>query len=248
MSGQYPKNRSYTYYLHLICIPMTLMLNFILANVLFIKLGGTVEAFALVFTTYSILLQVKALTRVNWRHEGKPSQLQICVKFINLVYYKEGFVKMLDNLDKFWKIEDIIPKDSEAYDDIDTIITIRNFFIKVFISGGAVHVLSFIAIPPFQLSPNGGKKLPFDVWLPADSPSPYYELLYLNHIYTVCMAWSIVAGFDGMYVLICGSIASQLRTIGYCLEHLNLSGKEDQSLEGPKTLKECIAHHTFILE
>lgn len=150
---------------------------------------------------------------------------------------------MLNDIENFWKMDDILPRDSLVYQEIQSILKLRSFILHLYIYGGWIHITCFLVTPLFYKE----RRLPLDAWLPHNAASPYYEIMYLIQCYLILITLSIIGGFDGLYASICAAIAVQFKLIGHCLTNLDMNGKGELK-EGQKSVKDCVEHHCYILK
>lgn len=67
--------------------------------------------------------------------------------------------------------------------------------------------------------------LPYSLSLPENSPSPYYEPLYVMEVYELFMLISLVVEIDGLFIVFTGSLVIQFTLLAG--RFLGLDGKQD---------------------
>lgn len=113
--------------------------------------------------------------------------------------------------------------------------------IKTFVSLGTTHMLSFIVIPLL----NGGRSLPYAVWLPEGGPPSCYWAVFGVETFSVVVLLFLVTGTDGLFVAFCGTLGIQFRLLRHRMRKLKGSLGEDV-IRG--TMRECILHQKVLLE
>lgn len=105
---------------------------------------------------------------------------------------------------------------------------------------GGFGCVCFAVKPLFK---TGEKQLPFSSWFPENSTLPYYEILYLVHIYLLFMATTVAVGFDVYYVAVILRYTIQFMLLRYELECL--VGDDDKETEGK--IKIYVDYHNFLI-
>lgn len=151
---------------------------------------------------------------------------------ILLLYYKKQIARIIKKFENFWDLS-LVGSDSQESQEIQARLKLYKRAIYTFISLSSLQILAFVLTP--ILSP--GRNLPYRLWLPNNSASPFYEIVFLLEVYALFQLISMVIGADALFIAFCGSLGVQFRLLAYKL-------KNSKNGEG---LRASIIYHKYLL-
>lgn len=152
-----------------------------------------------------------------------------------LIGYKKRIAQALSDFESFWDIS-LLQDDPDQCKSVQTSLKLYKYGITAAFTVSFVQVIALVSIPLFA----EGRQLPFALWLPDDSASPFYEFVFALQTFTLVSLLSIAIGIDALFISFCGSLAVQFKLLAHRLRGLEGGGI-------PDALRECVTYHKRLL-
>lgn len=151
---------------------------------------------------------------------------------ILLLYYKKPIAETLREFENFWDLS-VLNNDPQQMQEIQTRLKYYRAAIRTFVCVSSLQIIGFVFIP--ILLP--GRNLPYAFWLPGDSDTPYYEIVFALEVYTLYILFSTVIGADSLFIAFAGSLGVQFKLLAHKL----------RNMKDGEGFKECILYHQYLL-
>lgn len=149
-----------------------------------------------------------------------------------LLYYKKPLADAINEFGNFWSLS-LLAEDTQQTRDIQTRLKLYKMAMCTFVIVGVFQIFAFIGVP--ILTP--GRNLPYAFWLPNDSATPYYQIVFLLEVYALYVLLSTVIGADSLFIAFCGSLAVQFKLLAH----------KFRNMRDGEGFKECVEYHQYLL-
>lgn len=149
-----------------------------------------------------------------------------------LLYFKKPLAEAIKAFQNFWNFS-LLQTDTQEIQQIQSRLKLYKTAIYIFGCVSSLQIIAFFITP--ILLPE--RQLPYLLWLPNGSPSPYYEIVFILEMYALFVLFSMVIGADSMFIAFCGSLGVQFKLLAH----------KFKNIEYDKGFKELIAYHKYLL-